>query len=199
MEFQACKICTTQSQASGSEPKTVKTPSARNAFGSLKRVPRGKRRDFDMLQNACQAQRFVKLKNISRRHGGIEEGPQGSFCAGAGVSRSRKRIFEVSGTQLMEGCCCVLVNANFQGSLMARQFRSFLPRFVWSCRQAAFCWLSGIFEGSLVERWCLAAFNWHFWRKSSYVLVTSQPLNQLIKELLVCSFVREFLRRSLIA
>ena len=61
LEVELPKICTTPARESDSEVKIVKTPGARDVFGSRKSVLRGRRRDFDTLENTWQAQGFRAL------------------------------------------------------------------------------------------------------------------------------------------
>ena len=61
LEVELRKICTTPARANDSEVKIVKTPGARDVFWGWKSVSRGRRRDFDTLQNTWQAQEFVRV------------------------------------------------------------------------------------------------------------------------------------------
>ena len=61
LEFDFDKICTTPARESDLKVKIVKTPGARDVFGGSKCVSRGRRRDFDTLQNTWQAQEFVRV------------------------------------------------------------------------------------------------------------------------------------------
>ena len=61
LEVEVVKICTTPARESDLEVKIVKTPGARDVFWSWKCVSRGRRRDFDTLQNTWQAQEFVRV------------------------------------------------------------------------------------------------------------------------------------------
>ena len=60
-EVELRKICTRPARESDVEVKTVKTQGARDVFGGSKCVSRGRRRDFDTLQNTRQAQEFVRV------------------------------------------------------------------------------------------------------------------------------------------
>ena len=59
LEVELRKICATPARANDSEVKIVKTPGARGVFWRWKCVSRGRRGDFDTLQNTWQAQEFV--------------------------------------------------------------------------------------------------------------------------------------------
>ena len=61
LEVELRKICTAPARESDLEVKTVKAPGARGVFGDSKRFSRGRRRDFDTLQNTRQAQEFVRV------------------------------------------------------------------------------------------------------------------------------------------
>ena len=62
LEVQLRKICTTPARDSDLEVKIVKAPpGAGDVFGGSKCVSRGRRRDFDTLQNTWQAQEFVRV------------------------------------------------------------------------------------------------------------------------------------------
>ena len=61
MEVEVAKICTTPAREHDLEVKIVKTPGARDVFGPSNCVLRGRRRDFDTLQNTWQAQEFVRV------------------------------------------------------------------------------------------------------------------------------------------
>ena len=60
-ESQIAKICTTPARESDLEVKTVKAPGARTTFWDSKCFSRGRRKDFDTLQNTWQAQEFVRV------------------------------------------------------------------------------------------------------------------------------------------
>ena len=62
MEVEVAKICTTPAREHDLEAKIVKTPGARDVFGPSNCVSRGRRRDFDTLQNTWQAQEFVTMR-----------------------------------------------------------------------------------------------------------------------------------------
>ena len=62
MEVEVGKICTTPARQHDLEVKIVKAPGARDVFGGSKCVSRGRRRDFDTLQNTWQAQEFVRVE-----------------------------------------------------------------------------------------------------------------------------------------
>ena len=61
LEVELRKICTTPARENDLEVKIVKTPGTRDVFGGSKCVLRGRRRDFDTLQNTWQAQEFVRV------------------------------------------------------------------------------------------------------------------------------------------
>ena len=82
LEVEVGKICTTPAREKDLEVKIVKTPGARDVFWGWKCVSRGRRRDFDTLQNTWQAQDFVR---VAKRRGGFKEGLK--RC----VSRGRRR------------------------------------------------------------------------------------------------------------
>ena len=61
MEVEVAKICTTPAREHDLEVNFFKTPGARDVFGPSNCVSRGRRRDFDALQNTWQAQEFVRV------------------------------------------------------------------------------------------------------------------------------------------
>ena len=86
MEVEVAKICTTSAREHDLEVKTVKTPGARDVFGSSKCFPRGRRRDFDTLQHTRQAQEFVRVAKTLAGVGDLKR-PKRS------ISRGRRNDF----------------------------------------------------------------------------------------------------------
>ena len=64
LEVELRKICATLWRESDLEVKIVKNCGSRDVFGGSKCVLRGKRKDFDMLQNTRQAQEFVRVAKM---------------------------------------------------------------------------------------------------------------------------------------
>ena len=61
LEVELRKICTTPARESDLEVKIVKNWRSRDVFWGSKCVSRGRRKDFDTLQNTWQAQEFVRV------------------------------------------------------------------------------------------------------------------------------------------
>ena len=61
LEVNVAKICTTPARENDLEVKIVKTPGSRTTFWGSKCFSCGRRRDFDMFQNAWQAHEFVRV------------------------------------------------------------------------------------------------------------------------------------------
>ena len=104
LEVELRKICTTPTRESDLEVKIVKTPGARDVFGSWKCVSRGRRRDFDTLQNTWQAQEFVRVAKTLAGVGDLKRVGNDAFrVAGAVISRFVMSMFEASDAETVEG------------------------------------------------------------------------------------------------
>ena len=103
LEVELRKICTTPARESDSEAKIVKTPGARDVFGGSKCVSRGRRRDFDTLQNTWQAQ-FVRVAKTLAGVVDLKRIRNDAFrVAGAMISRFVMSMFEASDAESVEG------------------------------------------------------------------------------------------------
>ena len=104
LEVQLDKICTTPARANDSEVKIVKTPGARDVLWSWKCVSRGRRRDFDTLQNTWQAQEFVRVAKTLAGVVDLKRLRNDAFrVAGAGISCFLMSMFEASDAESVEG------------------------------------------------------------------------------------------------
>ena len=102
-EVELRKICTTPARESDLEVKTVKTPGARDVFWGSKCVSRGRRRDFDTLQNTWQAQEFVRVAKTLAGVGDLKRVWNDAFrVAGAMISRFVMSMFEASDAETVE-------------------------------------------------------------------------------------------------
>ena len=104
LEVELRKICTTPARENDLEVKTVKTPGARDVFGGSKCVSRGRRRDFDALQNTWQAQEFVRVAKTLAGVVDLKRLRNDAFrVAGAGTSCFAMSMFEASDAESVEG------------------------------------------------------------------------------------------------
>ena len=104
MEVEHRKICTTPARENDLEVKIVKTPGARDVFGGSKCVSRGRRRDFDTLQNTWQAQEFVRVAKTLAGVVDLKRLRNDAFrVAGAGISCFLMSMFEASDAESVEG------------------------------------------------------------------------------------------------
>ena len=186
LEVELPKICTTPARGNDLEIKIVKAPGARDVFWGWKSVSRGRRRDFDTLQNTWQAQEFVRVAKMLAGVGDLKRVGNGAFCvAGAVISRSVMSMFEASDAESVGGLqisCYGSVTS--QGSfrvavtgLRMPGLNFFVAGAVLLKRPLKNRWnvlefwgqVSGqyiIFEGSLAEMLRFWASKLHFWRKS---------------------------------
>ena len=102
LDVELRKICTTLWRESGFEVKTVKTPGARGVFGGSKCFSRGRRNDFDLLQNMRQAQEFVR---VAKTLAGVVGLKRNDACRmpGAGILFFVMLMFEASKAESVEG------------------------------------------------------------------------------------------------
>ena len=104
MEVELRKICTTPARENDLEVKIVKTPGARDVFGGSKCFSRGRRRDFDTLQNTWQAQEFVRVAKTLARVVDLKRLRNDAFrVAGAGISCFVMSMFDASDAESVEG------------------------------------------------------------------------------------------------
>ena len=104
MEVEVTKICTTPAREHDLEVKIVKTPGARDVFGPSNCVSRGRRRDFDTLQNTWQAQDFVRVAKTLAGLVELKRLRNDAFrVAGAGISCFLTSMFESSDAESVEG------------------------------------------------------------------------------------------------
>ena len=104
LEVELRKICATPARENDLEVKIVKTPGARDVFGGWKCVSRGRRRDFDTLQNTWQAQEFVRVAKTLAGVVDLKSLRNDAFrVAGAVISRFVMSMFEASDAESVEG------------------------------------------------------------------------------------------------
>ena len=104
LEVDIDKICTTPARESDLEVKIVKTPGARDVFWRWKCVSRGRRRDFDTLQNTWQAQEFVRVAKTLAGVVDLKRVWNDAFrVAGAVISRFVMSMFEAFDAESVEG------------------------------------------------------------------------------------------------
>ena len=104
LEVDIDKICTTPARENDLEVKIVKTPGARDVFWGSTCVSRGRRRDFDTLQNAWQAQEFVRVAKTLAGVGDLKRLRNNAFrVAGAMISRFVMSMFEALDAETVEG------------------------------------------------------------------------------------------------
>ena len=105
LEIRVAKICTTPARESDLEVKIVKTPVARDVFGGAKCFSRGRRNDFDALQNTWQAQEFVRVAKTVAGVVDLKRVRNDAFrMAGAMISCFAMSMFEASDAESVEGC-----------------------------------------------------------------------------------------------
>ena len=103
-EVELTKICTTPARESDLEVKIVKNSRCRGVFGGSKCFSRGRRRDFDRLQNTWQTQGFVRVAKTLAGVVDLKRVRNDAFCvAGAGFSCSVMSVFEASDAESVEG------------------------------------------------------------------------------------------------
>ena len=104
LEVKLRKICTTPARESGSEVKIVKNWRSRDVFGRSKRFSRGRRREFETLQNTWQAQEFVRVAKTLAGVVDLKRLRNDAFrVAGAGISCFVMSMFEASDAESVEG------------------------------------------------------------------------------------------------
>ena len=104
LEVELPKICTTPARANDLEVKIVKNWRSRDVFWGSKCVSRGRRRDFDTLQNTWQAQEFVRVAKTLAGVGDLKRVWNDAFrVAGAVISGFVMSMFEASDTETVEG------------------------------------------------------------------------------------------------
>ena len=95
VEGQVAKICTTPAPEIDLEAKIVKTPGSWTAFGGSKCFSRGRRRDFDALQNTWQE--FARVAKTLAGVVDLKKVRKDAFrVAGAGISWFAMSLFEAS-------------------------------------------------------------------------------------------------------
>ena len=104
LEVELRTICTTPARESDLEVKIVKNWRSRDVFGGSKCVSRGRRRDFDTLQNTWQAQEFVRVAKTLAGVGDLKRVWNDAFrVAGAVISRFVMSMFEAADAETVEG------------------------------------------------------------------------------------------------
>ena len=104
LEVEVPEICTMPARENDLEVKIVKTPGARDFFGGWKSVLRGRRRDFDRLQNTWQAQEFVKVAKTLAGVVDLKGLRNDAFrVAGARISCFAMSMFQASDAESVEG------------------------------------------------------------------------------------------------
>ena len=104
LEIEVVKICTTPARESDLAVKIVKNWRSRDVFWGSKCVSRGRRRDFDTLQNTWQAQEFVRVAKTLAGVGDLKRVGNDAFrVAGARISCFGMSMFEGSDAESVEG------------------------------------------------------------------------------------------------
>ena len=99
--MQVGKICTTPARENDLEVKIIKTPAARDVFGGSKCFSRGRRKDFETLQNTWQAQEFVRVAKMLA--GVVDLKRLQNDAAGARISCFAISMFEAFDAESVEG------------------------------------------------------------------------------------------------
>ena len=104
MEVELLKICTTPARENALGVKIVKNWQVSGRCWRLKVFSRGRRRDFDTLQNTWQAQEFVRVAKTLAGLVDLKKVRNDAFReAGAGISCSVMSMFEASDAESVEG------------------------------------------------------------------------------------------------
>ena len=122
------------------EVKIVKNCRSWDVFGGSKCFSRGRRKDFDTLQNTWQAQEFVRVAKTLAGVVDLKRVRNDAFrVAGAGISRSVMSMFEASDAESMEWLrISCYGNVTLQGSF-AWQLQEFV------CLGSTFSWQAQYF------------------------------------------------------
>ena len=102
LEIEAAKICTLPARESDLEVKTVKAPGSRSILGGSRCFSRGRRRDFDTLQNAWRRSSW----GLQKMAGVVDcKRVRNDACrvASAVLSCSVMSMFEASDAESVEG------------------------------------------------------------------------------------------------
>ena len=103
LEVELRKICATPARESDLEVKIVKNWWSRDVFWGSKCVSRGRRRDFDTLQNTWQAQDFVRVAKTLAGVGDLKRVWNDAFrVADAMILRFVTSMFETSDAETVE-------------------------------------------------------------------------------------------------
>ena len=104
LEVELRKLCTTPARESDLKDKIVKNWRSRGVFGGSKCFSRGRRRDFDTLQNTWQAQEFVRVAKTLAGVVDLKRLRNDAFrVAGAVIWRFVMPMFEASDAESVEG------------------------------------------------------------------------------------------------
>ena len=104
LEVDIDKICTTPAHENDLEVKIVKNWRSRDVFGGSKCFSRGRRRDFDTLQNTWQAQEFVRVAKTLAGVVDLKRVWNDAFrVAGAGIWWFVMSMFEAFDAESVEG------------------------------------------------------------------------------------------------
>ena len=107
LEVEVSKMCTTPARENDLEAKIGRTPGSRTRrtiFRGSKCFSRGRRRDFDTLQNARQVQEFVRVAKTLAGVGDLKRLRNDAFrVAGARISCFAMSRFEASDAESVEG------------------------------------------------------------------------------------------------
>ena len=195
LEVEVGKICTTPARESDLEIKTVKPSGSRTTFWNSKCFSRGRRRDFDMFQNAWQAQEFVRVAKTLAGVGDLKRLRNDGFrVAGAMISCFVMSMFEASdaesverlqischGSVTLQWSCRVAVTGvrmprlNFFVAGAVLLIRLKIVKTYWNSEVKCPVNMSFlkevsqkcfIFEGSLAQKLRVRASKLQFWRKS---------------------------------
>ena len=104
LEVDLDKICTTPARESDLKVKIVKNWRSRDVFWGSKCVSRGRRKDFDTLQNTWQAQEFVRVAKTLAGVVDLKRLRNNAFrVAGAMISRFVMSMFDALDAETVEG------------------------------------------------------------------------------------------------
>ena len=141
LEVERRKICTTSAGANDLEVKIVKNWRSWDVFGGWKCVSRGRRRDFDTLQNTWQAQEFVRLAKTLAGVVDLKRLRNDAFrVAGARICAFWYRCLKVPKQNPWKGCKFPVTEVLFCSDHFAWQLQEFV------CLGSTFSWQAQYFR-----------------------------------------------------
>ena len=157
-------------------------PDGSGLFGGSKSFSRGRRRDFDTLQNTRQAQEFARVAKTLAGVVDLERVRNDAFrVARARISCSVMSMFEASGAESMEGLqisCCG--NVTLQGSFRVAVTGVRMPRLHFFVAGAA------PYFGSIHFKIAKTYWNSEAWSTS------------FLKEVFKVSFLKDISQKSVV-